>query len=121
MSTVDEVGLKKLMQKRLNPQAIRQTFMRLNTQKNEAFNRLISKTCPKISTNALNLSGRVSAAILVNNKGLEDAHTAVRASVSHDVSAKIKKDWREKELSRLNTALKRKSSKRKVKRFMSMI
>ena len=44
MSTVDEVGLKKLMQKRLNPQAIRQTFMRLNTQKNEAFNRLISKT-----------------------------------------------------------------------------
>ena len=59
--------------------------------------------------------------ILVNNKGLLDVHAAVRASSSHDVSAKIKKEWCEKELSRLNTALKRKSSKHKVKRFMSMI
>lgn len=121
MTKSDEVALKKLMQKRVSTQAIKSTYMKLNTQKNEAFNRLLSKTCPKFSTNTTNLGGRVGAAILVNNKGLEDAHAIVRVSTCHEVSEKIKHEWGVKQSSRSKAALKRKSSKLKVNRFMSMI
>ena len=123
MTKQDELSLIKLMQKRLSHEAIKSTYMKESTQKNEAFNRMLSKSCPKITTNRnLNtFTGRVSAAILVNNYGLQGAHTLAIESVGHEVSETVKTEWARQESHRKQIASNHKSKKHKIKRYTSVI
>lgn len=123
MTKPDEVSLTRLMQKRLSPEAIKSTYMKESTQRNEAFNRMLSKSCPKVTTcsNLNNFTARVSAAILVKNRGLLGAHTLAMASVGHDVSETIKSEWVRKDKRRKRLAANQKSKKQKMKRFLSVI
>lgn len=121
MNAADEDSLKKLMLKRIGPDAIKCTYMKQHTQKNEAFNRSLSKTCPKIITNMSNLEGRVSAAVLVNNEGLMGAHMLAAKSVNHEVSENIKLEWSRKDAERKKHALRKKSPSYKNKRFKTVI
>ena len=89
MTSNDERDLKKLFEKRIGREAIKCTYMKTSTQKNEAFNRVLLKTLPKSTCSPTNFEGRVSAAILLNNKGIR-ASSFARTAVNHEVSDDIK-------------------------------
>ena len=88
MSMTDQSDLMKLMERRIGKEAIKCTYMKIHTQKNEAFNRVLLKTVPKLTCSPTNFKGRVSAAILLNNRGT-GAHSLARSSVHHIVSESI--------------------------------
>ena len=90
MSESDQSDLKKLIEKRIGKEAIKCTYMKKHTQKNEAFNRVLLKTLPKTTSSPKNFEGRVSAAILLNNKGTDGAHAVARSAVHHSVSEKVR-------------------------------
>ena len=84
---------------------------------------MLSKSCPKVITNSnLNtFTGRVSAAILVKNCGLQGAHKLATASVHHNVSETVKSEWVHQDKHRKRRASGQKSKKQKMKRFLSVI
>ena len=121
MTKKDEDDLKTLMLKRVGNDAIKSTYMRISTQKNEAFNRSLSKTCPKITTNMTNFVGRVSASVLLNNMGPSISHMLAGASVGHSVSDEIKEEWLRKDIIRKNKNKRQKSLQYRSRRYTNIV
>ena len=121
MTKKDEDDLKTLMLKRVGNDAIKSTYMRISTQKNEAFNRSLSKTCPKITTNMTNFVGRVSASVLLNNMGPSISHMLAGASVGHSVSDEIKEEWLRKDIIRKNKSKRQKSLQYRSRRYTNIV
>ena len=121
MTKKDEDDLKTLMLKRVSAEAIKSTYMRINTQKNEAFNRCLSKTCPKIMTSVTNFTGRVAASILLNNHGPSIAHMLAGDAVGHQVSEEVKGEWLRKDIISKNHRRRQKTVKFKSKRYSDIV
>ena len=87
----DKQVLKQLILKRLGERAVEQTWARTNTNKVEAVHRCYTKTSPKAITSTRNFIGRISAAVMLVNLGLEQCTLLLQAAVGHFVSDDVKK------------------------------
>lgn len=120
MSMTDQSDLLKLMEKRIGKGAIKCTYMKIHTQCNEAFNRVLLKTLPKLTCSPTNFEGRVSAAILLKNRGT-GAQPLARSSVSHVVSESVKSKESAVEKERLRKRNSQKTTSYKQKRISNMM
>ena len=92
MTDSDKVLLKRLICKRLGPEAVKQTYLNTNTQKTEAVHRAYSKTNPKNITSPRNFAGRIGAAVLNVNLGFAGSTCLVQSAVGHNVAGDIRKE-----------------------------
>ena len=120
MSMTDQSDLLKLMEKRIGKGAIKCTYMKIHTQCNEAFNRVLLKTLPKLTCSPTNFEGRVSAAILLKNRGT-GAQPLARSSVSHVVSESVKSKESAVEKERLRYRHCQRTASFKQKRISNMM
>lgn len=95
MTRDDETKLHHGILVRLGPDAVEKTFLNTNSQRNEAVNRIASKTIPKTHTFSRNLAGRANAAVTIHNEG--PGHTTVLCldKIGHEISEDVKKKLNE--------------------------
>ena len=91
MTEADESTLEALIQFRLGDKALSSTFTGSSTQKNEAFNRSLTKFNPKSVTCSKTFTGRAHAAVLNVNKGFRGATDDLLGSAGHQVSLSVNK------------------------------
>ena len=110
---------KEIIMKCLGPNAVEQTYLNSNTQKNEAVNRVFGKTVPKNITFGLNtLKGRASTAVLHNNEGFQAAIIAqCHSAISHQVSVEVRQKINAIQIQRKKEKEKKKKKHVKQKRI----
>ena len=91
MTEEDRNVLRRLIDFRLGDRALSVTFTGQSTQKNEAFNRSLSKHCPKTVTFSKTFVGRAHAAALTVNAGFDGSTEELQQAAGHQVSESVKR------------------------------
>ena len=113
MTETDEQLLLTAILKYLGPNAISRNYGHASTQKNEAVNRVFSKTNPKTVTSTRNFCAKVSAGVLLNNLNFDESVTLTHKIAEHRVSQSLLN--KVKKVSRVRDEQKKRKKKKDVK------
>ena len=91
MTALDRKMVMDLCIFRLGEKALDKTYLNMNTQINEAFNRKLRKTNPKNITSKVNFRPRCSSAVVTHNLGYEPAIHRMLSASQHSVCGSVKK------------------------------
>ena len=90
MTPLDRKMVMDLCLLRLGDKALDKTYLNMNTQICEAFNRKLRKTNPKNVTSKVNFRPRCSSAVVTHNLGFEPAIRRMLSTSNHRVCGSIK-------------------------------